>query len=184
MLYGESRGLPRFWDVRRGCENRPESKASGAKDLSGNSPVVIPIIQSPPEKAFKCIGKPTRKRRAQGQQAAASGAFLVFNHQCFLPSMERKCTRYVPGILLCRLWKILLSSIKGCGWSAVAFYDSKGRQHFRLSSLDCGAAQPGEAVNGGPVHLDRWLARLGLLFSKDTKCHNREIHTQKRQPLP
>lgn len=163
MLYGESRGLPRFWDVRRGCENRPESKASGAKDLSGNSPVVIPIIQSPPEKAFKCIGKPTRKRRAQGQQAAASGAFLVFNHQCFLPSMERKCTRYVPGILLCRSWKIPISYIKGCGCLVVAFYDSKGRQHFRLSLLDCPTAKPDGAVSGGRSESCRWLARLILL---------------------
>jgi len=41
---------------------------------------------------------------------------------------------------MCRLWKIAISSQNGCGWLAVAFYDSKGRQHFRLSLLVCWAA--------------------------------------------
>lgn len=35
------------------------------------------------------------------------------------------------------------------------FYDSKGRQHFRLSLLDPLSAKQGGAVNGDPVHLDR-----------------------------
>ena len=80
-----------------------------------------------------------------------------------------KCTRYVPDILLYRSWKIPLSSQKGCGWLVVAFYDSKGRQHFRLSLLDCLTAKPGGAVNGGrsPFILTvDWLGRVCYLSGK------------------
>ena len=38
---------------------------------------------------------------------------------------------------------------KGCGWLIVAFYDSKVRQHFRLSHLDCLTAKPDGAAVGG-----------------------------------
>lgn len=37
-----------------------------------------------------------------------------------------------------------------------------------LSPLDCRSAKPGVAVGGGPVHLDRPLARLGLLSPRQT----------------
>jgi len=51
----------------------------------------------------------------------------------------------------------------------VAFYDSKERQQFRLSLLDCLTAKPGGTVNGGrsPFILTaRWLGWLCYLPDK------------------
>jgi len=65
-----------------------------------------------------------------------------------------------------------LSSQKSCGWLVVAFYDSKGRQHFLLSPLDCLTAKPGGAVNGGRSPFILTIDWLGWV------CHSSDfLHT-------